>query len=66
MAKAALIKLRENAIESAGILENIFGDRQKIDWLPFKTSLTTLLKPSKSPMTLPLVHSSYTTNAYTC
>ncbi|WP_197728629.1 hypothetical protein [Rhizobium leguminosarum] len=31
MAKAALIKLRENAIESAGILENIFGDRQKID-----------------------------------
>ncbi|MDV4155876.1 hypothetical protein R1480_15670 [Rhizobium brockwellii] len=32
MAEAALIKLRENAIESAGILENIFGDRQKINW----------------------------------
>jgi hypothetical protein len=27
-----LVELRENAIESAGILENIFGDRQKIDW----------------------------------
>ncbi|MGR9188849.1 hypothetical protein [Rhizobium leguminosarum] len=32
MAKPALIELRENAIESAGILENIFGDGQKIDW----------------------------------
>nr|WP_197729223.1 hypothetical protein [Rhizobium ruizarguesonis] len=32
MAKPALIELRENAIESADILENIFGNRQKIDW----------------------------------
>ncbi|MGO7535247.1 hypothetical protein [Rhizobium leguminosarum] len=32
MAKPALVELGENAIESAGILENIFGDRQKIDW----------------------------------
>jgi hypothetical protein len=31
MAKPALIELRKNAVESAGALEDIFGDREKID-----------------------------------
>ncbi|MGO8126020.1 hypothetical protein ACC728_34040 [Rhizobium ruizarguesonis] len=54
MAKPALIELRENAIESAGILENIFGDRQKIDWPAIQDvaddTAQTIEKPHDTPL----------------
>ncbi|WP_197727679.1 hypothetical protein [Rhizobium leguminosarum] len=54
MAKSALIELRENAIESAGILENVFGDRQKIDWTAIQEvaddTAQTIEKPHDTPL----------------
>ncbi|UIY32794.1 hypothetical protein LZK73_29015 (plasmid) [Neorhizobium galegae] len=54
MAKPALIELRENAIESAGIPENVFGDRQEIDWPAIQDvaddTAQTIEKPHDTPL----------------
>ncbi|WP_197729712.1 hypothetical protein [Rhizobium ruizarguesonis] len=60
MAKPALIELRENAIKPAGILENIFGDSQKIDWPAIQDvaddTAQTIEKPHDTPLGSFAVH----------